>query len=80
MPLDVGSSGRLLNGEANVRGWVQSVGEREAGAASVSAAIIAADGSIAAAISVSGPVERLSKQPGKLFGDAVVAAARRITL
>ena len=80
LPLDVGSSGRLLNGQETATGWVQSVGEREAGAASVSAAVRAADGSIAAAISVSGPIERLSKQPGKRFGDAVVAAAQRITL
>lgn len=80
LPLEVGSSGRLLNGEVGAHGWVQSVGEREAGAASVSAPIRAADGSLAAAISVSGPVERLSRQPGERFGAAVLAASRRITL
>lgn len=80
LPLEVGSSGRLLNGQVSTSGWVQSVGEREAGAASVSAPIRAADGSVAAAISVSGPVERLSRSPGKRFGATVVAAAHRITL
>jgi hypothetical protein len=29
-------------------------------------------------VSVSGPVERLSRQPGARFGDAVVAAARAV--
>ncbi len=38
----------------------------------------AADGSVVAALSVSGPIERLTRQPGKRFGADVVAAARRI--
>ena len=75
LPLDVGSAGRVLSGEASKQGWVQSVGEREAGVASVSAPVIAANGSTIAAISVSGPIERLTRQPGKRFGAAVVAAA-----
>ena len=37
LPLDVGSAGRVLSGEVSKQGWVQSVGEREAGVASVSA-------------------------------------------
>ena len=80
LPLDVGSAGRVLSGDLGRGGWVQSIGEREAGVASVSAPVIAADGSIAAAISVSGPIERLTRQPGKRFGDALVAAAHRIAL
>ena len=79
LPLDVGSAGRVLCGESSKAGWVQSVGEREAGVASVSAAVQASDGATVAALSVSGPIERLSRQPGKRFGDAVVAAARRIS-
>ncbi|NND75730.1 MAG: helix-turn-helix domain-containing protein [Ilumatobacter sp.] len=78
LPLDAGSSGRVLSGEVGAAGWVQSVGEREAGAASVSAPIRAADGTIAGALSVSGPIERLSREPGGLFGDAVVAAASSV--
>lgn len=80
LPLDVGSSGRLLSGQRAATGWVQSVGEREAGAASVSAAIRTNDGTVVAALSVSGPIERLTKQPGKRFGAAVVAAAADISI
>jgi DNA-binding IclR family transcriptional regulator len=79
LPLDVGSAGRVLSGEVTRHRWVQSVGEREAGVASVSAPVLAADGSTVAAVSVSGPIERLTRQPGKRFGDAVVAAADRIS-
>jgi DNA-binding IclR family transcriptional regulator len=53
------------------------VGEREAGVASVSAPILDR-GSIIAAVSVSGPIERTTKHPGRRYGEAVVAAARRI--
>lgn len=78
LPLDVGSAGRVLSGEVSRYGWVQSVGEREAGVASVSAPVAAADGGVLAAVSVSGPIERLTRQPGKRFGAAVVAAADEI--
>jgi DNA-binding IclR family transcriptional regulator len=79
LPLDVGSAGRVLSGEVSKHGWVQSIGEREAGVASVSAPVVAVDGSTIAAVSVSGPIERLTRQPGKRFGDAVVQAATRIS-
>jgi DNA-binding IclR family transcriptional regulator len=61
------------------RGWAQSVGERELGVASVSAPVRSPSGRIAAAVSISGPVERLSRQPGRLHAPAVVAAANRLT-
>jgi DNA-binding IclR family transcriptional regulator len=61
------------------RGWAHSVGEREAGVASVSAPVLAADGTVVAAISVSGPIERLGRQPGRLHAAAVVAAARELS-
>ncbi len=80
LPLDVGSAGRLLAGESTRSGWVQSVGEREAGVASVSAPVRAANGTVVGALSVSGPVERLSKQPGQRFGAIVVAAAADVHL
>ncbi|MBC49479.1 MAG: IclR family transcriptional regulator [Ilumatobacter sp.] len=80
LPIEVGSSGRLLEGEPARNGWMQSVGEREAGVASVSAPIHTADGAIIGALSVSGPVERLTKQPGKRFGTMIVAAASEIRL
>ncbi len=80
LPLDVGSAGRVLSGEPSRAGWIQSVGEREAGVASVSAPVVAADGATIAAVSASGPIERLSRQPGKRFGVAVASAADRISL
>jgi DNA-binding IclR family transcriptional regulator len=79
LPLEVGSAGRVLSGELRSLGWIQSVEEREPGVASVSAPVRDARGEIAAAVSVSGPVERLSRQPGKRFGAQVIAAADRIT-
>jgi DNA-binding IclR family transcriptional regulator len=79
LPLEVGSAGRVLSNDTARNGWVQSVGEREKGVASVSAPVVAADGTTIAAVSVSGPIERLSRQPGRRFGAAVVAAADRIS-
>ena len=77
-PLDVGSAGRVLSGEDAAPGWIESVGEREAGVASVSAAV-RAGGDVVAAVSVSGPIERMSKLPGKRFGGEVVAAANALS-
>lgn len=79
LPLAVGSAGRVLSGETSRTGWIESVGEREPGVASVSAPVVAGDGSTIAAVSVSGPIERLSRHPGKRFGNAVTAAAARIS-
>jgi DNA-binding IclR family transcriptional regulator len=64
------------------RGWAQSVAEREAGVASVSAPVRGSGGSVVAAVSVSGPLERLSRTPGRQHAAAVMAAAeelRRLT-
>jgi DNA-binding IclR family transcriptional regulator len=78
LPLHVGSAGRVLTGERGRNGWVESVEEREAGVASVSAPVSDAAGRVLAAVSVSGPVERLSRQPGRRHGAAVVAAAASV--
>jgi DNA-binding IclR family transcriptional regulator len=59
-------------------GYAASVAEREPGLASVSAPVHDASGVVVAAIGVSGPVERLTRTPGKRFGAAVVEAARRL--
>jgi DNA-binding IclR family transcriptional regulator len=56
------------------RGWASSVGEREAGVASVSAPVFGPDGRVVAAVSVSGPIDRLTRQPGRLHAEAVAAA------
>lgn len=77
-PLELGSAGRVLLGETGRTGWVQSVEEREPGVASVSAPVVDADGSVIAAVSVSGPVDRLTKQPGQRFGSRVILAAEQI--
>lgn len=61
------------------RGWAQSVGEREAGVASVSAPVRSPSGKVIAAVSVSGPIERLSRTPGKMHAPAVMAAAERLS-
>jgi DNA-binding IclR family transcriptional regulator len=95
LPLERGSGGRVLIAWApdaarfglserdlatvRRRGFAASVGEREAGVASVSAPVFGAPGSVAAAISVSGPIDRLGSNPGRRLGPAVVAAARDLT-
>ena len=61
------------------RGWAQSIGEREAGVASVSAPVRGPNNKIIAAVGISGPIERLGRQPGRLHAAQVVATAARIT-
>lgn len=65
-------------GDVRRRGWAQSVGQREVGVASVSAPVLARDGRLLAAISVSGPIERLGRNPGPRFAPAVQAGAARL--
>ncbi|MDP9183493.1 MAG: IclR family transcriptional regulator [Actinomycetota bacterium] len=77
-PAEAVFSDRVL-AEVRRRGWAHSVGEREAGVASVSAPVLAPDGAVLAAISVSGPIERLGRQPGRLHAASVVAAARELS-
>jgi len=90
LPLTAGSGGSVLlawSGAADrtdrldavrSRGWAESVAEREAGVASVSAPVRDRGGSVVAAISVSGPIERLGKRPGRRLAEPVVAAARAL--
>jgi len=61
------------------RGWAASVAEREPGVASVSAPIRGAGGRIVAAVSVSGPIERLTRSPGRLHAAAVLGAGDKIS-
>jgi len=61
------------------RGWAQSIGEREPGVASISAPIRGPSGKVVAAVSVSGPLERLGRAPGRLHAGALQAAAARMS-
>ncbi len=93
LPLGQGSGGRVLLAwskgadggpeardlaETRARGWAESVAEREAGVASVSAPVFGPDGGLRAAVCASGPVSRLGEHPGERLADLVVAAAREI--
>ncbi|MFE7245964.1 IclR family transcriptional regulator [Streptomyces sp. NPDC057580] len=61
------------------RGWAQSVGEREPDVASVSAPVRGPSNRVVASVSVSGPIQRLTRQPGVHLSQAVVEAAARLT-
>jgi DNA-binding IclR family transcriptional regulator len=78
LPLDRGSAGRVLTGSVGKHGWVETVEEREPGVASVSAPVHGADGAVVAAVSVSGPIDRMGRSPGKKYGAAVVEAAAAV--
>ena len=78
LPLDVGSAGRVLAGDVEPGRWVESVGERAPGVASVSAPVCDGDGQMVAAVSVSGPIERVTRSPGERFGEVVVGAAGEV--
>jgi DNA-binding IclR family transcriptional regulator len=79
LPLDRGSGGRILVDGASRPGWVASVAERAPGVASVSAPVRDPAGRVVAAVSVSGPIERTGRAPGRRYGAAVVEAAARIS-
>ena len=86
LPMDKGSAGRVLSAGAGGAvdpgdlglGWSQSVEERELGVASVSAPV-RLDGSVVAAVSVSGPIERTTRSPGSRYGALVAEAALAVS-
>ncbi|EWS82501.1 IclR family transcriptional regulator [Brachybacterium phenoliresistens] len=61
------------------RGWAQSIGEREPGVGSVSAPVRGPNGRVVAALSVSGPLDRITRQPGRLHAAAVISSANHLT-
>jgi DNA-binding IclR family transcriptional regulator len=67
-------TGRAL-AEVRRRGWAQSAAEREPGVASVSAPVRDSRGTVIAAISVSGPIDRIGRQPGARWAAELLAAA-----
>jgi DNA-binding IclR family transcriptional regulator len=65
--------------EVRRRGWAQSAAEREPGVASVSAPVRDARGTMIAAISVSGPIDRMGRRPGARWAADLLAAADALT-
>jgi DNA-binding IclR family transcriptional regulator len=59
------------------RGWAHSVGQREPGVASISAPVRDHDETVVAAVSLSGPLERLAR-PTKAQVAALLDAATRL--
>ena len=74
LPMDRGSAGRVLRGDD----VAETVEEREPGVASVSAAVRDRAGRVVAAVSVSGPIERMTRHHGDKFRKHVQAAARTV--
>ncbi|MER7010117.1 IclR family transcriptional regulator [Saccharopolyspora sp. NPDC000359] len=64
--------------EVRRRGWAQSVAERESGVASVSAPVKDSQGAVVAAISVSGPIDRMGRRPGARWAADLLAAAEAL--
>lgn len=61
------------------RGWAQSLAEREPGVASVSAPVRDRFGNVVAAISVSGPTDRIGRRPGDRWAGDLLKAAEALT-
>ncbi|MGI8868842.1 MAG: IclR family transcriptional regulator [Mycobacteriales bacterium] len=75
---DASFSTRTL-AEVRRLGWAQSVAERESGVASVSAPVRDTAGRVVAAISVSGPLDRLGRKPGQHLARPACAAAATLS-
>ena len=65
--------------EVRRRGWAQSVAEREPGVASVSAPVRDGRGNVIAAVSVSGPIDRMGRRPGARWAADLIAASEALT-
>lgn len=61
------------------RGWAHSAAEREPGLASISAPVFDGRGAVAAAVSVSGPIDRIGRGASAKNARDVVAAAAELT-
>ena len=64
--------------EVRKRGWAQSAAEREPGVASVSAPVRDSRGQVIAAVSVSGPIDRMGRRPGARWAADLLAAAEAL--
>lgn len=61
--------------EVRRRGWAQSAAEREPGVASVAAPVRDHAGTVIAAVSVSGPIDRMGRHPGERWAADLLTAA-----
>lgn len=59
--------------------YAESAGEREAGVAGVSAPVWGSSGRVVAAISISGPIDRLTGHPAERHAQDVMDAARHLS-
>ena len=64
--------------EVRKRGWAQSAAERASGVASVSAPVRDTAGAVVAAVSVSGPIDRMGRRPGARWAADLVAASEAL--
>ncbi|MFC7588672.1 IclR family transcriptional regulator [Nonomuraea antimicrobica] len=78
-PHTVTSPAGLELAEIRRRGWAATVEELEVGLNAVAAPISGADGSVVAAVSVSGPSYRLTQDRLPEVGALLVAGAREIS-
>lgn len=65
--------------EVRRRGWAQSAAEREAGVASVAVPVRDRSGTVIAAVSISGPIDRMGRRPGERWADDLLAASAALT-
>ena len=65
--------------EVRRRGWARSAAEREPGVASVSAPVRDRNGVVIAAVSISGPIDRMGRRPGDRWAADLLDAAEALT-
>ncbi len=79
LTMERGSAAAVLRNEVSFGESHASVEEREPGVASVSSPVVGPDGAVVAAVSVSGPIERTTRQPDERYGVPVRAVAAAIS-
>ncbi|MGB3770884.1 MAG: IclR family transcriptional regulator [Rhodococcus sp. (in: high G+C Gram-positive bacteria)] len=70
--------GERVLAEVRKRGWAQSAAEREPGVASVAAPVRDSGDRVVAAISVSGPIDRMGRRPGIRWAEDLLKAAEAV--
>ncbi len=70
---------RAVLRQTRARGACHSVGERQEGAGSVAAPVLASDGTVIGSVSVCGPAYRMSEQVRAGLQDTLIQAAARVS-